>query len=257
MKNSLFAVVAVSFLMLAGCAEKNYVDDNGIVSGSEAAVSAELDELHRERRDAFYSSIGLESNNALADETGGIMKLAQRTPEKNITYGESRTKVLVEKLKASRDYHIIYADNDVKMETAVKDRKMKISVCTEQSASMMIFNGNTVHCYSPIEGSGYKITLSDKDMESYSGETLLDSTLYYPLNDSDEVSVSTVNSDGEEYTCELFDGFAYLFDSDGAMKMFCDNSNNFTASIETGNISESIFELPEGYVVMDHDDSGK
>ena len=92
-------------------------------------------------------------------------------------------------------------------------------------------------------------------MESYSGETLLDSTIYYPKNDSEVVSVSTVHSEGEVYTCEVFDGFAYLFDSDGSMRMFCDSSNNFTASIETDNISDNIFDLPDGYVVEDHDNN--
>ena len=53
MKNNLFAVVAVSFLVLAGCAEKNFSEDRDNASESVTFASAELDELQRERRDRF------------------------------------------------------------------------------------------------------------------------------------------------------------------------------------------------------------
>lgn len=246
MKNGLFAAIAVSFLVLAGCVEKGA---ESVGYGSDEPLG--IQQLQRLK--GFYDSINLDPDPELSRTVGDISRLAAMEPEKSITYGESMTKGMVNTLKAAESYRIIYADDNVKLETAVKDERMKISVCMEQSASEMIFNGSVVHSFSPIDMYGYKTTLSGEDMESYNAETLLDSTVFYPEDDLAQVSVSTVTAGENSYVCELFDGFAYLFRNDGSLAMFCDNSNNFTASIETENVPDSVFDIPEGYVISDYD----
>ncbi|MBQ8781459.1 MAG: hypothetical protein IJZ72_07290 [Oscillospiraceae bacterium] len=252
MKNNIVAVIAASFLLLAGCAERA-VDSSDGTSGTETSATGVIDEQQRRRLDEFYASIKLAPDEVLSRSTGGITGLANRDPEKNITYAESLTKGMVEKLREAESFRITYADSGVKMETAVKGQLMKIAVCTEQSASAMLFDGNLVHALSPMEMSGYRITLSDEDMKSYTPESLLESTVFYPDSDDENVSVSTVMSDGSAYICEVFDGFAYIYGQDGSLAMFCDNSNNFTAQVETEDISDEVFVLPEGYEIADHD----
>lgn len=250
MKNNLLAVFAAAAIVLAGCAEKSIRDNSDEETAENTSVSAAdmTDSEKLERYEEFYDSIQLECNTGLAEEAGGIMKLSERAPEKSITYAESMTKELVEQVKNAENYRILYADTNVKMETAVKGEKMKISICSPQSVSSMLFNGSAVNSFFPLERDSVSFTLSDEDMASYSSEALLDSTLYYPDNDSESVRVSTVSADGDDYVCEVFDGFAYLFDNSGAVAMFCDGVNNFTARIETENISDSVFVFPEWYM---------
>lgn len=260
MKNSLYAAVVTGFLILTGCSDTAVVNpsETDLTTAASAASPQttvqpiELTDTQKANLNEFFNSIDIIDNDILKGNLDGLIDIAMFESEKTITYSESLTKTLIDKVKESEQYHILYADGNVKMETAVKGSKMKLAVCIDSTASSMFFEGDTIYSYYPIEKTGYKVTLSEEDMKLYSPENLLGSMLYYPDSDDDSVSVSSISADGENFICELFEGYAYIFREDGTIEMFCDNSNCFTARVETEDISDDIFTIPFDYATIDY-----
>lgn len=260
MKNCLYAAVVTGALILTGCSDTavaNPSETELTTAASASSVqttvqSVELTDIQKANLDEFFNSIDIADEDILKGNLDGLIDVAMLESERTITYGESRTKKLIDKVKNSEQYHLLYADGNVKMETAVKGSKMKLAVCIDSTASSMFFEGNTIYSYYPIEKTGYKVTLSEEEMQQYTPESLLDSMLYCPENDDEAVNISSVSVDSENFICELFEGYAYIFREDGSIAMFFDNSNCFTARVETDDISDDIFKLPADYATIDY-----
>ncbi len=261
MRYNFYAAAVTGMLLLTGCSDtadvvniNSTADTTSPVTQQTTVQSNELTDIQMSNLTEFFNSIDIIDENTLNESIRAFTDVALLETEKTIAYGESLTKSLVDKVKASDEYRILYADGDVKMETAVKGEKMKLAVCIDKTASSMFFENSTVYSYYPIEKSGYKFTLSKEDMQSYTSENLLNSMLYYPETDEENVNISSISVADESFTCELFDGYAYIFRQDGSMAMFCDNSNSFTAKVETENISDDIFAIPADYATTDYDE---
>lgn len=232
-------------------AETTAAETEAETSETEAAS---LTDEQKANIEAFFSSVDFEHDTAIAENVESIAAMAEKDADKTVPYAESNTKALVDRLYASDSYSITLKNDNTFTVTAAKGDKLKIAVCTGDVAAAMIFGGNEVYSYSPMDMNGYKITLNDEDMEGYTKESLLETAILTPDDENYEVKVFDIEANGKKYTYELFDGFAYIFDEDGAAKALCDGSDLFYMEVLMGDVSDDTFAQLEGYDIMDYDE---
>lgn len=216
--------------------------------------TASLTDEQKANIEAFFNSVDFEHDTAIAENVESITAMSEKDADKTVPYAESNTKALVDRLYASDSYSITLKNDNTFTVTAAKGDKLKIAVCTGDVAAAMIFGGNEVYSYSPMDMNGYKITLNDEDMEGYTKESLLETAILTPDDENYEVKVFDIEANGKKYTYELFDGFAYIFDEDGAAKALCDGSDLFYMEVLMEDVSDDTFAQLEGYDIMDYDE---
>lgn len=223
---------------------------------SETSVTetASLTDEQKANIEAFFGSVAFEYDTAIAENVESFSAMAEKDADKTVPYAESQTKALVDSLYSSDSYSITLKNDNTFTVTAAKGDKLKIAVCTGDIAAAMIFGGNEVYSYSPMDMNGYKITLNDEDMEDYTKEGLLETAILTPNDENSEVKVFDIEANGKKYTYELFDSFAYIFDEDGAAKALCDGTDLFYMEVLTEDVPDDTFAQLEGYDIMDYDE---
>lgn len=283
MKKKIFAAVLAviaSAAIFSGCSKAEETEENVTTTVTESAADtadeaadeteettaaeteaeaseaeeASLTDEQKAHIEAFFSSVDFEHDTAIAENVESITDMAEKDADRTVTYAESQTKALVDSLYASDSYSITLKNDDTFTVTAAKDDKLKIAVCTGNVAAAMIFSGNEVYSYSPMDMNGYKITLEDEDMDGYTKESLLETAILTPDDENYEAKVFDIDANGKKYTYELFDGFAYIFDENGTAKALCDGTNLFYTEILTEDVADDAFAQLEGYDIMDYDE---
>lgn len=213
-----------------------------------AALSGKMEE--------FYNTFDVERREDLEAAAGTLGELLEAERDGSVLYSDSLSKAFYDLCAGAEGFRITMKSENTGVETAVKAGKIKLSVCTPSAASMLFIDGNVIHSYSPADLTGYKMTLSDEDAEKYGRDMVLDSAMLYPEEDL-QVKRVNIACGGENYVCEVFDGYAYIFDENSLPVMLYDTDTVFTVEAETGEIDDSVFELPDGYIVADFDEEAE
>lgn len=204
----------------------------------------------------LYDSFDVERREDLEAAAGTLEDLLEAESGETVLYSESLTKAFYDLCAGSEGFRITMKSGTTGVEMAAKTGKIKLAVCMPSGASMLFIDENVIHSYSPADMTGYKVTISDEEAEMYGRDMVLDSAILYPEEDI-QVKRVNITCGGENYTCEVFDSYAYIFDENSMPVMLYDTDTVFTVETETGEIDDEVFALPKGYIVADFDESSE
>lgn len=208
------------------------------------------------KAEEFYNSLDIELREDLKTAIGTLEDLLEAEGNSSVPYSESLSKAFYDLCSGSEGFRIKMKSDNTGIDAAAKTGKIKLAVCMPSAASMLFIDGNVLHSYSPADMIGYKKTISDEEAEMYNSKLVLDSAILSP-EEGAEVKRVNVTCGSEEFVCEVSDSFAYIFDENSIPVMLYDSDTVFTIEVETGDIDDSAFELPEGYIVADFDEEAE
>lgn len=270
----IIAAVTAAVFMLSACSKT----DGGTAETTSEASAAASSEAVQEKTEAtasetsaettsvtetapvlsgkmeeYYNALDVKRREDLEAAAGTLEELHKAEGDGSVPYSESLSKAFYDFCAGSEGFYIKMKSDNTAIEAAAETGRIKLAVCMPSAASMLFIDGNVIHSYSPADLIGYKKTISDEEAELYGSKMVLDSAILFPEEGAEAKKVN-ISCGGEDYICEVFDGFAYIFDENSMPVMLYDSDTVFTVEIETGDIDDSVFDLPEGYVVADFDE---
>lgn len=271
------AAVIAALLMLSACSKTDGETENASAaeasSGASESVQETTDTSAEEttaettsgtetaavlsgKAEEFYNALDVERREDLEAAAGTLEELLEAEGDGSVPYSESLSKAFYDFCAGSEGFYIKMKSDNTAIEAAAKTGKIKLAVCMPSAASMLFIDGNVLHSYSPADMVGYKVTISEEEVEMYDRDMVLDSAILFPEEDT-EIKRVNITCGGEEFVCEVSDSFAYIFDKNSMPVMLYDSDTVFTVETETGEIDDSVFELPEGYIVADFDEKAE
>lgn len=157
-----------------------------------------------------------------------------------------------------------YFDGSMSMIMGMEKNDMYVYMNEAASGTKMtiILTDGKMYMLDEASKTGYSMTADESLMEEYDVEALLgDVDFDAETENAEDVKVTKLDIDGEEYTLEIADtGGAFLFDKNEKIKAIIIEENGSPNGLKINDFSsdtpDELFEVPSGYQIVDLDSAG-